>query len=71
MPRLSTKGALHRVLEDLDTTAKTLAGLSSGFTAGLVAAMPVARRPADSADLDRGVWVRDRRGNSLWLRANT
>lgn len=66
--RLSTKGAMQRALEDLDTTVKIMAGLNAGVTAGLVAAFPVAKRPEDSADLDRGVWVRDRRGRAVWLR---
>lgn len=68
--RLSTKGAMQRALEDLDTTVKIMAGLDAGINAGLIAAAPVVRRPQDSADLDRGVWVRDRRGRPIWLRAH-
>lgn len=69
--RLSTKGAMQRALQDLDITAKTLAELTAGISAGLVAAVPVARRPEDSADLDRGRWTRGHRGRPIWLRANT
>jgi hypothetical protein len=68
--RLSTKGAMQRVLEDLDTSVKIMAGFNAGMTAGLVAAVPVARRPEDSADLDRGLWTRDDRGRAVWLRAH-
>ena len=71
MPRLSTKGAMLRALEDLNARSHLLAGLNAGLTAGLIAALPVAERPEGSADLDRGVWVRDDRGNFVWLRANT
>jgi len=69
-PRFSTRPAMVRALETLDVTAKMMAGLNAGINAGLVAAVPVARRPEDSADLDRGVWVRDRRGRAVWLRAH-
>jgi hypothetical protein len=62
---------MTRALECLNARVQMIEGIVAGFNAGRIAAMPVAGRPEGTADLDRGVWVRDDSGKLVWLRANT
>lgn len=66
LPRLSTRSAMQRALEDLDERARFHADLARGFAHGLAVAGLTSDHVDAAIDSDHGDWTVDDDGRRIW-----
>ena len=66
--RFSTSALMRAKLQAIHDESLHTTAFGTGLEHGAAVAAPVALRPDDGRDLDRGVWDREANGRPVWRR---